>query len=99
MKTLKMYLSTDGDHTSPDQLGADSVLSDGHGTGGRIVARGDQPELVAAITLAAAAPDLLAACKSALQTEIDSKTACDELGEDYDHVKILRAAIAKAEGK
>ena len=90
---LNVYIGGDAPHNSPDRLGGDTILSDGMGTGGRIVARGDQPELVRAIHLAGAAPDLLEACKRVVDE-------CDRGTHDAGTMGMarLRAAIAKAEG-
>jgi hypothetical protein len=44
-------------------------------------------------------PDLLEACKAVLQCYTDCGDTADELGEEWNHIKAIRAAIAKAEGK
>lgn len=58
------------------------------------------PEVaVADARLIAAAPDLFAACEQALQDAIDLQEEKDHLGEDFNTVKILKAALAKARGE
>lgn len=82
----------------PEIYGHDCINANGPEPVATVLRRFVRAENEANAYLIAAAPTLLAACKAALQVAEDVGDTKDHLGEEWHHIKTLRAAIALAGG-